>query len=66
MPDILDRAAELEEQQRENSLSKIQKFSGESATHCVECGEKIPEKRRELLQGVKLCVSCAEIQELRS
>ena len=32
--------------------------AGESLTHCAECGEPIPEARREALQGVKLCIDC--------
>ena len=32
---------------------------GESLTHCAECDEPIPEKRREAIPGVKLCVECA-------
>ena len=28
---------------------------GESLTHCAECEEPIPEKRRQALPGVKLC-----------
>lgn len=31
---------------------------GESARDCVECGEPIPENRRQALPGVKLCVAC--------
>ena len=31
---------------------------GESLTHCAECDEPIPERRREALPGVKLCVAC--------
>jgi len=31
---------------------------GESLTHCAECDEPIPERRREALPGVKLCVEC--------
>ncbi|MFT5132544.1 MAG: phage/conjugal plasmid C-4 type zinc finger TraR family protein [Gammaproteobacteria bacterium] len=34
--------------------------SGESATHCEECGLFIPEARRTAMQGVRLCVSCQE------
>ncbi|MEM5516768.1 DksA/TraR family C4-type zinc finger protein [Henriciella sp. AS95] len=33
---------------------------GESLTHCVECGEPIPEKRRQLVAGVRLCVDCQQ------
>ena len=31
---------------------------GESATHCDDCGEPIPEKRRAALPGVRRCVAC--------
>lgn len=31
---------------------------GESAEHCDECGEPIPQKRREALPGVRTCVQC--------
>ncbi|PRY94744.1 TraR/DksA family transcriptional regulator [Hasllibacter halocynthiae] len=39
--------------------------SGESAYDCAECGEPIPEARREALPGVKLCVECAGGRERR-
>lgn len=32
--------------------------SGESLTHCEECGQPIPEARRAALKGVRLCVAC--------
>lgn len=31
---------------------------GQSRTHCLECGEIIPEARRAALQGVKYCLKC--------
>ncbi len=33
---------------------------GESLTHCAECEEPIPEKRRLALRGVKLCLDCQQ------
>jgi phage/conjugal plasmid C-4 type zinc finger TraR family protein len=33
---------------------------GPSATHCDECGEAIPEARRQALAGVRLCVPCQQ------
>ena len=36
---------------------------GESATHCAECDEEIPEKRRTALPGVKRCVQCQSGQD---
>ena len=32
--------------------------SGESAEECDDCGEPIPNKRREALPGVRTCVAC--------
>lgn len=32
-------------------------YSGESATHCEECGEPIPEARRKAI-ACKYCLSC--------
>ena len=31
---------------------------GESPTHCTECGEPIPERRRQAVPGTRLCVPC--------
>ncbi|OSQ47306.1 DksA/TraR family C4-type zinc finger protein [Marivita geojedonensis] len=33
---------------------------GDSLTHCAECDEPIPEKRRIALPGVKLCIDCQQ------
>lgn len=32
--------------------------SGDSLSHCEECGEPIPQARREAIQGVRLCINC--------
>ncbi len=40
------------------SFARSKMPSGKSETHCIECGEAIPEKRREALPGVKTCVEC--------
>lgn len=31
---------------------------GESLTHCEDCGEPIPERRRQAVPGVRRCVAC--------
>jgi phage/conjugal plasmid C-4 type zinc finger TraR family protein len=31
---------------------------GESRRECEECGEPIPEARRQAIPGVRLCISC--------
>ena len=38
---------------------------GESLTHCAECDEPIPEKRRQAIPGVKLCIDCQSGRESR-
>jgi phage/conjugal plasmid C-4 type zinc finger TraR family protein len=42
----------------ERARSKLPK--GESAKTCRECGEAIPEPRRQAIPGVRLCVVCQE------
>lgn len=38
--------------------------TGESLTHCEECGDPIPEARRKAVQGVRLCIKCqSELDE---
>ena len=32
--------------------------AGESLTHCEDCGEPIPERRRQALPGVRTCIAC--------
>lgn len=31
---------------------------GDSAAHCEQCGDDIPEARREALPGVRTCIAC--------
>jgi len=64
MRDTIDRANDLAQQEIDNIIAKRQTvFVGESAINCFECGEPIPEKRRQLLQGCKLCVDCQGLRE---
>lgn len=32
--------------------------AGDSLTHCEDCGDEIPERRRAALAGVRTCVPC--------
>lgn len=59
MSDLCDDADILIEQRREHALAQIPRYTGISAKEC-ECGEEIPEGRRNAVKGVKLCVGCAE------
>ena len=34
--------------------------SGASLPYCEECGEEIPEARRQAQPGVRLCIACQE------
>ncbi|MEG8706148.1 TraR/DksA family transcriptional regulator [Klebsiella pneumoniae] len=64
--EIIDQANELAELQREAAIAKCRiNHSAVSATHCRDCGEEIPERRRELVAGCQRCVSYASDIELR-
>ena len=32
--------------------------AGDGTSHCIECGEEIPEPRRRALPGARTCVHC--------
>ena len=37
--------------------------SGPSLSHCAECGDEIPERRRQAVPGVQFCVSCQQAHD---
>ncbi len=39
--------------------------SGEGQSHCMECGEEIPQARRQALQGVRTCIACQSERDAR-
>jgi phage/conjugal plasmid C-4 type zinc finger TraR family protein len=39
--------------------------TGESVTHCLECGEEIPEARRRALPGARTCIACQSALDRR-
>ncbi len=45
--------------------ARAQMPTGEAATHCLECGEEIPEPRRRVLPGVRTCVDCQSALDRR-
>ncbi len=49
--------------QDEVERARSQLSNGESATHCEECDNPIPEARRKAIRGVRLCVACQSAQE---
>ena len=68
MANAADLASELIEERdaaREQVIAaRRQQFESESETHCVECDDEIPERRR-ALGGVTRCVDCQGIFEAR-
>jgi len=66
--DDVDRAQEREERQREEALAKMQEralAAGVSYSHCEDCGDPIPELRRQSAVGCTRCVFCQESFEKR-
>ena len=39
--------------------------TGEGASHCIECGDEIPEARRRALPGARTCVQCQSGRDSR-
>ncbi|WP_420142813.1 DksA/TraR family C4-type zinc finger protein [Sphingomonas sp.] len=46
-----------------NALSRMP--TGPGLTECEECGEQIPEARRQALPGARTCVSCQSARDKR-
>ena len=65
MSDICDDADVVIEEALNRSLSQIPRYTGISATECVECGDVIPEGRRVAIPGVKLCAPCKALADVR-
>ncbi|EXI61676.1 molecular chaperone DnaK [Mannheimia granulomatis] len=65
MSDQIDRANELMEQAREAALAnQLAKTTAcHSLLECEDCGEPIPEKRRETVIGCTRCLDCQTIYE---
>jgi len=60
MSKAFDFASDLEESIRAAAIAGRTIYTGISATECEECGDDIPEGRRNAVKGVKLCTACAE------
>lgn len=39
--------------------------SGDSLSHCAECGEPIPQARRQALPGVRFCIHCQQSMDTK-
>lgn len=56
--DFQDFALELQKQSRE-----LDNYTGD---YCLDCGEEIPEERRQAMPGCCRCISCQEEHEMLS
>ncbi|WP_314421887.1 TraR/DksA family transcriptional regulator [Pseudescherichia vulneris] len=65
--ELIDQASELEEMLREQAIAAHRiDHSAVSATHCVECGDDIPQARREAVPGCRTCSDCQQIIEIKN
>lgn len=67
MGDSMDR---VQERAQEELARQVALVTGRpvqvSQFFCEECDAAIPEARRRAIQGVRCCVTCQEIAELKS
>ena len=66
MADEIDIAQERIEAEMAHRIATRTVYTGISAKECEECGEDIPEDRREAVKGVKVCAPCGALVELRA
>lgn len=67
MADSIDLANENSQRHLEAALaSRARMATMPSLTHCDECGDPIPQRRRDALPGVATCVDCQSINEHKS
>lgn len=66
MTDAIDVANTLAELERSTAILAITSRPKDqpSLTHCrLECGEQIPDARRQAVPGCELCITCQEWTE---
>lgn len=64
--DIFDRAQEADAEFRRKALEKQRresKMTGKSLTECIECGDDIPDSRRQACPGCMRCLDCQQAYE---
>ena len=45
--------------------ARAQVPTGEGTTHCLECGDEIPDARRRVLPGARHCIACQSARDRR-
>lgn len=69
MPDIFDRAAELEQRQRDQALKHALNRptetprQDETGRYCISCGIQIPSARLNAVPHAVRCISCQQEHE---
>lgn len=63
MADWTDEASELSEALHEKAIANRVVYKGVSEEFCIECGDPIPELRRQTIKGCKFCVECQDLRE---
>ncbi len=65
MSDLVDQAAEAEEIFRQEALAgrAARAPHGAAAAQCIDCGERIPERRRRAAPGAVRCLDCQQWAE---
>ena len=64
--EIIDQANELAERRLEMTIQDMRiDHNAVSAEKCVDCGDEIPQRRRELVAGCQRCAECQEEAEER-
>ncbi|MCH9270129.1 TraR/DksA family transcriptional regulator [Pantoea ananatis] len=67
MADSMDLVqARVEEELQRNLANARRQPAGAGEFFCEACDEAIPEARRRAVQGVTHCVTCQQINELKS
>lgn len=67
MADWIDESQEHQLRLLEEQIAKVtQTRHGASALFCEDCDTPIPEQRRSAIYGVRRCIECQEINEIKS
>lgn len=64
--DDVDHATAQHEKNLSRRVSNRVRYAGTSATHCGDCDEPIPERRRQAIPGCQRCTDCQEIYDIRN
>ena len=65
MPDEGDFAAKHPQLEIDSAIEQRERYTGHSAMECEECGEPIPEQRRQAVPGCRRCIDCQTEAERR-